>query len=383
MQYTVPHYWNQFQCTGSSCPDTCCAGWQIQIDPASLRKYRSWTGPLAVRLHNEVNWKEKCFRQYHGRCAFLNDDNLCDLYLEGGGKNAFCKTCRTYPRHVEEFEGLREISLSLSCPVAAKLILECSEPVRFLHKEDDRTETYPDFDFFLFTKLMDVRSLMFHALQERKQPLYLRLAFVLALAHDFQLLIRRNRLFETDELIRRCSASSIWMQTEKNLTARLNHTAESSGKLAAKTRHHLFQILKQMEVLRPGWSLYREKAEKTLKASDTAESAQSSAFQLLFSDVAAEQLMIYFLFTYFSGAVYDEDAWGKMKFSFASLILIRELFRAECIQNPELVTETSLQKTASHFARELEHSDFNKNLLENQMKKEHLFSLTSLFSLLF
>ena len=138
-----------------------------------------------------------------------------------------------------------------------------------------------------------------------------------------------------------------------------------------------------MEVLRPGWSLYREKAEKTLKASDTAESAQSSAFQLLFSDVAAEQLMIYFLFTYFSGAVYDEDAWGKMKFSFASLILIRELFRAECIQNPELVTEASLQKTASHFARELEHSDLNKNLFENHLKKERLFSLTSLFSLLF
>ena len=35
MHYTVPHYWNQFQCTGGSCPDSCCAGWQIQIDPAS------------------------------------------------------------------------------------------------------------------------------------------------------------------------------------------------------------------------------------------------------------------------------------------------------------------------------------------------------------
>lgn len=26
----------------------------------------------------------------------------------------FCRTCRNYPRHIEEFEGLREISLSVA-----------------------------------------------------------------------------------------------------------------------------------------------------------------------------------------------------------------------------------------------------------------------------
>ena len=48
-----------------------------------------------------------------------------------------CDTCRDYPRHMEEFEGLREGSLSLSCIEAAKLILGCKEPVQFLHFEDD------------------------------------------------------------------------------------------------------------------------------------------------------------------------------------------------------------------------------------------------------
>lgn len=50
MQYTAPHYYKKFQCIGGDCPDTCCAGWQIQIDPASLRKYRKTKGPLGSLL---------------------------------------------------------------------------------------------------------------------------------------------------------------------------------------------------------------------------------------------------------------------------------------------------------------------------------------------
>ena len=126
---------------------------------------------MVSRLHNEIDWKEKCFRRYNGRCAFLNEEGLCDLYLEGGQSRAFCRTCRMYPRHEEEFEGLREISLSLSCPEAARMILNLEEPVRFLHGENPRRrETYRDFDYLLFTKLMDARAVIFRILQNREQP---------------------------------------------------------------------------------------------------------------------------------------------------------------------------------------------------------------------
>lgn len=45
----------------------------------------------------------------------MNEENLCDIYTEAG-KKMLCKTCTRYPRHYEEYENLREISLSLSCP---------------------------------------------------------------------------------------------------------------------------------------------------------------------------------------------------------------------------------------------------------------------------
>ena len=48
------------------------------------------------------------------------------MYLNLGEKS-LCRTCRQYPRHMEEFENVREASLSLSCPEVAKLLLSRKE----------------------------------------------------------------------------------------------------------------------------------------------------------------------------------------------------------------------------------------------------------------
>ena len=380
MQYTVPHYYKKFRCIAGECPDTCCAGWQIQIDPASLRKYRKIKGPLGNRLKNEINWKESCFRQYNGRCAFLNENDLCDLYLEGGGTRAFCRTCRTYPRHIEEFEGLREISLSLSCPAAADLILNCGEPVRFLHAEDEKEdEPYEDFDFFLFTKLEDARSLILRILQDRAHPFSLRAAASLALAHDLQQRIDKNALFEADSLFDRYSSPGMWTWFEARFSAL--ELSEDHTEKRNSTENALFSILDRLEVLRDDWMPYLVDARRTLKNAPAFQTEEERSFSELFTEETAEQLLVYFVFTYFCGAVYNADAYGKMKFSFAGMILIRELVRAEWLQNPDITRETIL-RTACRYAREVEHSDKNKFLMEELLADEERFGLENLFSLL-
>ena len=138
MQYTFPNYYKEFSCIAGACPDTCCAGWQIVIDDQTLKKYQHFKGPFRNRLHNDIDWKQHVFRQYNRRCAFLNEENLCDIYTEAGPE-MFCRTCRNYPRHIEEFEGLREISLSLSCPEAARILLSQKEKVHFIKKEKNST----------------------------------------------------------------------------------------------------------------------------------------------------------------------------------------------------------------------------------------------------
>ena len=380
MQYTVPHYYKKFRCIAGECPDTCCAGWQIQIDPASLRKYKKTKGPLGSRLKNEINWKESCFRQYNGRCAFLNENDLCDLYLEGEGTRAFCRTCRTYPRHIEEFEGLREISLSLSCPAAADLILNCGEPVRFLHAEDEKEdEPYEDFDFFLFTKLEDARSLILRILQDRAHPFSLRAAASLALAYDLQQRIDKNALFEADSLFDRYSSPGMWTWFEARFSAL--ELSEDHTEKRNSTENALFSILDRLEVLRDDWMPYLVDARRTLKNAPALQKEEERSFSELFTEETAEQLLVYFVFTYFCGAVYNADAYGKMKFSFAGMILIRELVRAEWLQNPDITRETIL-RTACRYAREAEHSDKNKFLMEELLADEERFGLENLFSLL-
>ena len=380
MQYTTPHYYKKFHCTGSDCPATCCAGWQIQIDPASLRKYRKVRGPLGNRLRNEIDWKEGCFRRYSGRCAFLNEKNLCDLYLEGGGSRAFCRTCRTYPRHIEEFEGLREISLSLSCPVAAELILYAREPIRFLHGENpDREETYDDFDFFLFTKLLDARGLIIRFLQNREHPFRLRAAVCLALAHDLQERIDRNALFEADTLFERYDSPGVWdwfSDRLEEIKKRANY-----ADIQRDTEQALFSLLDHLEVLSPDWPPYLQQIRKVLSANGKSCLPEQD-FSSFFTDTMEEQLLIYFVFTYFCGAVYTGNAYSKMKFAFSGTLLIRELVRGEWLQAPDQCDKETVIRTACRCSREVEHSDYNKVTMERMLEKDKRFGIEELFSLL-
>lgn len=63
------------------------------------------------------------------------------------------------------------------------------------------------------------------------------------------------------------------------------------------------------------------------------------------------------------------------------MFLIRELVRAEWLRDPDITSETIL-RTACRYAREVEHSDRNKFLMEQLLDDEERFGLEDLFSLL-
>lgn len=366
MLYTYPHYYRMFQCIGSKCPDTCCAGWAIMIDGKALKRYRQTEGSFGNRLHNSIDWKEGSFLRYEGRCAFLNEENLCDLYIEQG-KDSLCRTCRQYPRHTEEFEGCREISLCLSCPVAAELILGCKEPVRFLEKEDEREETYEDFDFFLYTKLIDARSLIFKLLQDRKTPVSLRLSMVLALGHDFQGRIRRNRLYEADALFARYEREDRirYFEEKKIQGSRYDFLKK------------LFSLLGEMEPLNLKWPSRRGKIEGSLYGS--GEEAYKKAWNVCLKacpelELWTEQLMVYFVFTYFCGSVYNENPYGKLKMALASVLIIQDMALERFMEQGSLDVK-AMADTAHTYSREVEHSDENRLLLEERLTKDPRFGL--------
>ena len=134
MKITKPDYFDRFRCLAGSCPDSCCQEWEVQVDEDSAASYRALPGTLGDCLR-------RCLRDEDGetyltiadrRCPMWRADGLCRIQAELG-EAALCKTCREFPRLTHNYGDFVELGLELSCPEAARLIL--NEPVVFITEE--------------------------------------------------------------------------------------------------------------------------------------------------------------------------------------------------------------------------------------------------------
>jgi len=387
MRYTIPHYFDEFRCVAAECEDTCCAGWAIMIDEDSLEKYKELGGDFGNRLRNSINWEEGSFCQYNRRCAFLNDDNLCDLHLEAG-EGMLCNTCRDYPRHMEEFEGLREGSLSLSCIEAAKIILGCKEPVKFITLEDDtEDEEYEDFDFLLFTKLMDAREKIIKLLQKRDVDIMTRIAMVLELTQKIQSALEGEKAYEIDELLEQFGEMDMIMEFHQNAEKYQIGENEYCGNM-----RKMFRIFSKLEVLKDNWPEYIKKAEVVLYGNgQKAYEASRIGFHKMKGQKSStseewsiwlEQIMVYFVFTYFCGAVYDDNVLGKMQTAVVTTLLIQELAIAKWVENNGELDFKLFVDITHRVSREIEHSDINLMRLEKTFEKIPGFQTEQLLRLI-
>ena len=375
MEIRVPNYYRKFKCTADKCPDTCCAGWQIVIDEDTLEKYHRYEGPFGNRLANSIDWREGVFKQYEEkRCAFLDENNLCDIYTEAGPE-MFCRTCKTYPRHFEEFENVREISLAMSCPEAAKLILEPKEPVRFITVDKHyKEEIYEDFDFLLYSKLLDARDMIMDILQDRTRPVKERMAMAFAFTHDLQARIYRGHIMGMEEIFARYTKAGAKERFAKKLA--LYEGLPKSGK---EFKKGMLQQFSKLEVLRDSWP---ELLKKTLKNEEDDELDRNWKESEGDADleIIAEHLMVYFIFTYFCGAVYDEEAHSKMKFSIIGTLMILETAKTLWAEDQKAGKMAAVLEAAKRYSREVEHSDENIELLEKLSRREGVFGLDSMLA---
>ena len=80
-------------------------------------------------------------------------------------------------------------------------------------------------------------------------------------------------------------------------------------------------------------------------------------------ELLREQIMVYFVFGYCCGAVYNDTPYGKLKLAVAATILVEELLMAEWLR--EDLPEKKIVDLVHCFSREVEHSDENRGLLED------------------
>ena len=128
MEVFYPKYYEQFSCIAAACPDSCCKEWSVDVDAKAAAYYRSLPGSLGDRLRQVLQDTDDgtVMSIENGRCPMWRQDGLCRIQAELG-HDALCKTCREFPRLRHDYGDFAELGLELSCPEAARLILNSED----------------------------------------------------------------------------------------------------------------------------------------------------------------------------------------------------------------------------------------------------------------
>ena len=169
MKLRVPDYYKEFRCIDKDCTDTCCAGWEVDVDEEAYAYYETVGGEFGKRLASVMSREGGChfILKPDKDCPFLNATGLCDLYTELG-EDKLCETCAMYPRFVEEYGNIREMGIALSCKTAANLILTYEGKAGFETMEDGKPLTsYNDIEPEFYFALMQSRRVAYAIVQNR------------------------------------------------------------------------------------------------------------------------------------------------------------------------------------------------------------------------
>ena len=410
MKYRTAQFYKEFRCIGGICEDSCCENWEIDLDDASLKKYMKQGGEFGKRLKDCTRVKDKQFILNGTRCPFLNDENLCDIFIEMG-EECLCETCTNFPRHIEEFEDLKEVSLTMSCPEASRIMLSKKGKMTFVCEEGTdeeyglkHIEPMKSFAFWkkkhankldkpLFDALFEARQLMFDLLQNRQEPIAKRAAVVLVLGYRIQECIDSKNYDGIIQLVdkyrdnmnsgnveqqkeewkefaanynKRVTEKEVWLKQILNMYEGLeNIKAEWTDLLSmGMDIMHGRDNLKSMLVA-AGMMKEEEPGEET----DSFLRNYAISYREFMSyyqekEYEFEHILVYYIFNYFLGAAYDHDAFTKVKFAVISYLVILELDIALWLkQQKEFLYEDQVL-VAHAYSKEVEHSYNNFESLQ-------------------
>ncbi len=384
MKTIIPDYYKDFKCSASKCTDTCCAGWEIIIDDETYKKYNYVSGEFGEKLKSNLTLYEDGepgFILQNDNCPFLNKNNLCDIYTELG-KESLCYTCKTYPRFIEEYCDIREIGISLSCPEAAKLILQDSKPVTFEVSEDDEMENiYDDINFDISMQLIPARKTAIDILQNRSIALNHRIALVINFAHDIQEKINENQLSKITDVINKYSKEAY----QKEL---INESDKYKSKQADKY-DNMFKCMSMYKNLNPINDKWPQIIEHTIncfhkKADITFYQKQYDGFNEYYKNKTYEyeHLIVYFIFQYFMKAIFDEELYSKVTLAVISYLVIKELNVIRWIDNNYNFDLNDQIDIMHMYSKEIENSEKTLYDLEEMFNVSEIFDLKQLLILI-
>lgn len=139
-------YLKDFKCIGGECEDSCCVGWDIDIDKATFRQYfkvqdQEMKKMFQKNVHNnenaissEIDYGRVKLAEGK-RCPFLDCKNYCVIHSKLG-EDYLSNVCSSFPRIVNKIDGCYEMSLDVSCPEAARILLGQQDGIELVDNKE-------------------------------------------------------------------------------------------------------------------------------------------------------------------------------------------------------------------------------------------------------
>lgn len=309
----TPSFYKDFKCIAGACPDSCCQGWEVDADEKSLEYYKTISGEIRERIDSVLTHDEfgnTIFRLANKkRCPFLNEENLCDMHIAIGGEHT-PYTCRTFPRFINDFGGTEEMGISFSCPVASDMMFNLKDKMIFTEEINDRLPELNEIDAQTYFHLVKARKKAYDIAQNRDKSIKERLIDLLEFGKE----------------------------TQKDLDEYIEGNDDID----------FFDVFKNPEVINEEW----------------VEKVKNGKEKEIANETFNEQIIMYFLFKYFLGAVYDYDIMSKIKMAVVGVLI---------------VTYFGEESWVIHlWSKETEHSQYNMDRYKKLLKDAKCLSTEEL-----
>ena len=353
----TPSYYTDFHCIAGACKSSCCIGWEIDIDDDTLSYYQSVEGDFGKRLRDNIRLGEdenRFILKANGWCPFLNEEKLCDICMELG-EEALSEVCTEYPRFTTCYGNVMEKGISISCEELGRILFSNDEKAAFVEREIscdwDAEEDDEDIDVELeeFRKTLEAdRDEAIRILQDRELPLRDRVAQYLHFCEKRQHVVEREHEEEEIDL-----EQDLW------------------DRVAA---------CEELEIVNRTWSDTYKELKTFYREHSWKEAVQEYEASDDYREVWYEQLLVYFTFRYFMESWYDGNLLAKAQFAVASTVMIRDMDVVRYFKNGKHFSLQDRIEVARIYSKEMEHSEENQDILEEDFAFEETFHVVHLIA---
>lgn len=320
-----PDFFDKFKCIADRCSDSCCIGWEIDVDENAFEKYNKINTSFGDKIRSQIIKSEdgsNCFALGENeRCPFLNKENLCDIIINCG-EDLICDICREHPRFYEWFVGVTECGLGLCCEEVCRILLENDEHFSLVEESDgeeiilETKEEIAESDFYIFIS-----------------------AF-------------RERLFEI--------LFSKDINFEEKLVKILSETEKFCGeKIKIRNYKNSLELYKQTEPIDEKWTQLindlSDNFESVLKVEK--EFQEKTNGDMLYSKILA-----YIIYRHFIKAVFDESIKERICFAVESVRFILLCDMKTYSEKGELTLRDRIDNL-KNWSKQVEYSEENTELL--------------------